>query len=293
MDNMTAKVSCFARAYHYKNNATWIFKDEVAEKILGEKEYQAIADNMAEGIAFFAPEFEGTKEDALAFIVEHQLAPSVLGRSAFCERHLQNEIRLGAEQYIIFASGYDTFAYRNKCEKIKIFELDLPQMLAEKSSHEKESFESEPNNRVMIPCNLEHSSWKADLEKEGYRKEKKTFGSLLGITYYLEKERFRKWIENISDCMSVGSAICLDFPCYMESEETKKNENLAKEAGESMKAKYSIKEMEEILSENGFLVYEHIGAKEMTEQYFEAYNKATGKAMSAPLGVEYVLAVKR
>ena len=27
MDNMTALVSAFARAYHYKNNDTWVFAD--------------------------------------------------------------------------------------------------------------------------------------------------------------------------------------------------------------------------------------------------------------------------
>lgn len=30
MDNMTAKVSCFARAYHYKNNSIHIFTDDIA-----------------------------------------------------------------------------------------------------------------------------------------------------------------------------------------------------------------------------------------------------------------------
>lgn len=32
MDNMTAKVSCFARAYHYNNNSIRIFTDDIAEK---------------------------------------------------------------------------------------------------------------------------------------------------------------------------------------------------------------------------------------------------------------------
>ena len=33
MDNMTAKVSCFARAYHFKNNEEWIFRDDKAEAL--------------------------------------------------------------------------------------------------------------------------------------------------------------------------------------------------------------------------------------------------------------------
>ena len=46
MDNMTAKVSCFARAYHYKNNSIHIFTDDIAEKLLGE-DYHQIAKSIS------------------------------------------------------------------------------------------------------------------------------------------------------------------------------------------------------------------------------------------------------
>lgn len=55
MDNMTAKVSCFARAYHNKNNETHIFADNVAELLLGE-DYERISKNMTDGLSFFFPE---------------------------------------------------------------------------------------------------------------------------------------------------------------------------------------------------------------------------------------------
>lgn len=90
MDNMTAKVSCFSRAYHYKNNAVHIFADTAAERLLGE-DYGQIAENMTAGLLFFFPDFKGTKEEGLRLIVEKQLAPSVLGRSAYCEEALANE----------------------------------------------------------------------------------------------------------------------------------------------------------------------------------------------------------
>ena len=64
MDNMTAKVSCFARAYHYNNNSIRIFTDDIAEKLLGE-DYNQIAKSMSDGIDFFCPGFEGTREEGL------------------------------------------------------------------------------------------------------------------------------------------------------------------------------------------------------------------------------------
>lgn len=50
--NLTALVSCFARAYHDKNYTYKIFRDEIASKILSEEEYDNIAKNMAQGIRF-------------------------------------------------------------------------------------------------------------------------------------------------------------------------------------------------------------------------------------------------
>lgn len=35
MDNMTAKVSCFARAYHHNVNEVHVFDDDMAGKLLG------------------------------------------------------------------------------------------------------------------------------------------------------------------------------------------------------------------------------------------------------------------
>jgi O-methyltransferase involved in polyketide biosynthesis len=65
---------------------------------------------MSEGIAFFNPSFVGTKEEALRWVVNHQLSPSPLGRAAFAEKMLENAVKIGAEQYLIFAAGYDTFS---------------------------------------------------------------------------------------------------------------------------------------------------------------------------------------
>lgn len=140
MDNMTAKVSCFARAYHYKNNRIRIFEDSAAEMLLG-SDYEQVASNMAEGIHFFFPEFHGTKEEGLRMIVDKQLSPSVLARSAFCEDKLKNEMEQGCRQYVLFAAGYDTFALRNEDSTLSIYELDLPEMLADKTERiKKEEF---------------------------------------------------------------------------------------------------------------------------------------------------------
>ena len=61
MVNMTAKVSCFARAYHYKNNSIHIFSDNIAEELLGD-DYNQIEKNMADGLDFSARDLKVQKK---------------------------------------------------------------------------------------------------------------------------------------------------------------------------------------------------------------------------------------
>lgn len=291
MDNMTAKVSCFARAYHYKNNSIRIFKDDIAEKLLGE-DYNQIAKSMSDGIDFFCPGFEGTREEGLRLILDRQLSPSVLGRSVFCESKLAYAIANGCKQYLVFAAGYDTYALRNKDSAIKVYELDYPELLKDKAERIKKA--NLKASAVNVPCDLADLEWKNELLTVGYDKDKKAFGSLLGISYYLKKVDFEQLVMSISEIMSEDSVICFDYPLVDESAETRKTQMLASEAGEQMKAVYSYKEIGMILDKHGFKIEEHLDENDMTYRYFREYNQANPMhQMNALVGVGYVNAVKR
>ena len=291
MDNMTAKVSCFARAYHYKNNSIRIFTDDIAEKLLGE-DYHQIAKSMSDGIDFFCPGFEGTREEGLRLILDRQLSPSVLGRSVFCESKLAYAIANGYKQYLVFAAGYDTYALRNKDSAIKVYELDYPELLKDKAERIKKA--NLKASAVNVPCDLADLEWKNELLTVGYDKDKKAFGSLLGISYYLKKVEFEQLVMSISEIMSEGSAICFDYSSVDESAETRKTQMLASEAGEQMKEVYSYKEIGMVLDKHGFKIEEHLDENDMTYRYFREYNQANPMhQMNAPVGVGYVYAVKR
>lgn len=290
MDHMTAKVSCFARAYHYKNNTAHIFTDNMAARLLGE-DYSKIAESMKKGIPFFLPEFKGTPEQGLRIIADKQLSPSVLGRSAYCEKMLANEMRFGCSQYVIFASGYDTYSLRHAEGPVSVFELDLPEVMEDKAERIAKAGLEE--NAVMVPCDLAKDEWVKKLLSSGYVIDKKSFGSLLGISYYLKKAEWESLLKQVAEIMPCDSAICFDYPDNDESHEAKVNKALANSAGEQMKALYTYEEMEKLLSGCGFKIYEHLNAKEITEQYFNEYNKLNPEhLMSAPEGVAYILAVR-
>ncbi len=113
MKNLTALVSCFARAYHTKQNTSWIFYDPAAPLLLG-KDYHAIAQHLITGRSFFLPGFEGSDKQALEKILNETLAPAVLLRSAFCKRAFETEKTLGCRQIVQFAAGYDSFFVTNQ-----------------------------------------------------------------------------------------------------------------------------------------------------------------------------------
>ena len=127
------------------------------------------------------------------------------------------------------------------------------------------------NNAAAVPCDLSEPQWKDHLTERGFRPDAKTFASLLGISYYLSGEAFKSLLKTLRSLLSEGSAICFDYP--------------SKDDG---------REMEALLEECGFLIYEHLNPQEMTAQYFSAYNeRCPDHGMEAPEGVGYILAAAR
>lgn len=294
MEHLTAKMSCFVRAYHTQTNDDWIFRDDAALQLLGAAEYAEIAAHLTQGIAFFMPDFSGTAEEGLRRIVEQQLAPSVLGRSAFCEAQLQNEMRLGCRQYLLFAAGYDSFSLRENAAGLTVFQLDLPSLLSDRRKRMAQFGLEARTKAVDIPCDLAQGGFVQALLQKGFRREEKAFASLLGISYYLKRADFRQLLGRIAGLLSEGSALCMDYPTETEDAENRKNRTLAAAAQEEMQARYGTREMEELLAGCGFLVYEHLDAAEMTARFFQPYNeKHPQRAMQAPEGVGYLLAVKK
>ena len=75
--------------------------------------------------------------------------------------------------------------------------------------------------------------------------------------------------------------------------ETRKNEVLVSGANEQMKAKYSYKDIKELLLVNGYEIVRHLDNNNMAKEYFSSYNKLNPtKRIISPVGVCYCLAKK-
>lgn len=299
---MTALVSAFSRAYHAQNAAVKIFDDGVARALLSDEEYGFISKSMAEGISFFSPGFSGSGEEALRFVVDEYLSPSPLGRAAFAEAALKTAVRIGARQYVLLGAGYDTFAYRQSdwARTLQIFELDRTDAAGDKRARLARAGIDLPANLHFADADLADAGWAAALAAcPGYDPSRITFCSLLGVTYYLEKTVFCGVLAALNGLLTTGSTLVFDYPdenSYNDAAgpRAKKQALLAGGAKEAMRACYSYEELERLLSDNGFLIYEHLAPEEITAQYFAAHNAADpDHAMTAFDNVNYCLAVRR
>lgn len=287
LDNMTALISCFARCYHTENSNIKIYDDVLARKILSDEEYKNISFSMTSGISFFNADYNGN--DSLGWIVNNHLAPSILARSSFNERHLNNEIKLGLRQYVLLGSGYDTSGYKVN-DKVDVFEVDKEEMIKDKKRRI-ELAKIDYKGVYYVGCDF-NGDWINLLLEEGFDRNKKTLFSILGVSYYLEKYVFFRMIKLLADNMEKGSSIIFDYP-VREDDYNREKEDLAKEAGEEMKSKYSREDILKLGVLCGLQVYEDLDSTDIDRDYFYDYNTMNpNNRIYAPKGVNYCLLVK-
>ena len=179
-------------------------------------------------------------------------------------------------------------------ERIEPFAAEMSAALKDADKQARIAKAGLESSAVYVPCDLADPAWKDRLTEGGFVPGQKAFCSLLGISYYLDKDAFRSLLTALGSLLCDGSALCLDYPSPEDSSETRTNQALARGAGEQMKAQYTVREMETLLAECSFLVYEHLDHTAMTGQYFAEYNQSSpDHPLEAPKGVCYLLAVRK
>ena len=139
-----------------------------------------------------------------------------------------------------------------------------------------------------------NKDWINDLINSNYQKTEKTFCSMLGISYYLDKDTFKNTIKRLSNIIPKGSTILFDYPNILETKKEKLNQQLAACANEEMKSIYSYEDIENIAGDSNMLIYEHLNHNDIDNTYFNDYNTLNpNDKIIAPIGVSYVMLVKR
>lgn len=273
-ESITSKICAFARAYHSNYNTKKIFDDYLAFDLLGKDEYEYLKELMIKKVET-APDDKFKCKNWNLFLDEY-ISPIPLSRIAYTEDKLKEFAnRYDGCQYVICGAGLDSFSFRNENSNIEIFELDHPNTQNHKIQRIKQLEWIIPAKVHLAPIDFEHHAMDEILMKSGYDRNKKTFFSILGVSYYLTSDTLKRTLQSISRISSLGSIVLFDYPeaeLWQDEkapDRVKKLRSLTKELGENMTDGFNMNELSKILSDSGFHVIEHLTPKQIQKKYFE------------------------
>lgn len=296
--SITSLISAYARVYHTETESEPIFSDHAARKLFTREEYENIGNYIAGGIDFFAPELKAacaSRDKIISHIVKNDLAPTPVCRAAYCEEALETAVKTGTKQYVILGAGLDTFAQRHPdfLSRHKIYEVDHPLTQADKRERLSRAGFEENKNHIFVPADFEKNDLAAALDAAGFDRQKKTFFSLLGVSYYIGKDETAELLRTLSSLSSDGSTLLFDYASagifLSDVPRVERMLGMAKAGGEEMRSSYDYFAMEQMLSDAGFLIYELLTPKDIESRFIR------GKAndMHAFENINYIQAVKK
>lgn len=294
---MTAEVSAFVRAYHTAEGGK-ICNDPLAVKLLGEGRFGQIAAQMTAGREWFLPGDTGTQEEALRCIVNQKLGPAVLARAAWWEQEQRRELTMGLKQVLLLGAGLESLPCRQtaEMERMSFYEVDTPVVLAEKEKRLREVGITTPRNVYRVGVDLAEDWEKTLLEMTPFATEQRTLTALLGVVYYLPRAAMEALLKRLAAITPRGSSLLFDCPMrdFGTGEDAAGQQRaLAKGAGEAMEQGYTLPELALMLERHGFLIYEDMGPKEITERFYARYNETHPESPVLPLpGTALVLAAR-
>lgn len=295
--SVTAEVSAFVRAYHTAGGGE-ICNDPLAVKLLGVGRFGQIAAQMTAGREWFLPGDTGIQEEALRRILNQKLGPAVLARAAWWEQELRRELTMGLKQVLLLGAGLESLPCRQTAEMgwMSFYEVDTPVVLAEKEKRLREVGITTPRNVYRVGVDLAEDWEKTLLEMTPFATEQRTLTALLGVVYYLPRAAMEALLKRLAAITPRGSSLLFDCPMrdFGTGEDAAGQQRaLAKGAGEAMEQGYTLPELALMLERHGFLIYEDMGPREITERFYARYNEGHPESPVLPLpGTALVLAAR-
>lgn len=194
-------------------------------------------------------------------------------RSRFSEDQLAEAVSRGATQCVVLGAGLDTFAYRNPYEGLQVFEVDHPATQAWKRHQLELTGIAVPPSLTFVPVDFETQTLQDGLATGGFRFDRITFFSWLGVVPYLTDEAFESTLRLIAS-MPEGSGVVFDYGATRDALSPREQEARdalsarVAAAGEPFKLFLDPKETAIRLKALGFGDVEDLGAQELNARYF-------------------------
>jgi methyltransferase (TIGR00027 family) len=132
-------------------------------------------------------------------------------RTRFFDDYLLNATRQGLHQVVLLAAGLDSRAYRLAWpEGVRLFELDLPEMLDFKEHVLNGQGAVARCHRVALPLDL-RGEWTAPLIKAGFQPIEPTAWLAEGLLIYLSADEAGHLLTTVGHLSAAGSQVAFEF----------------------------------------------------------------------------------
>lgn len=160
--------------------------------------------NDPDKIAAFREQLEGVLPGAYHF----QNA-----RTKHIDTRLEKALADGFRQVVMLGAGFDTRAYRfgESAPDVRFFEVDLPELQAEKKAKITEIFGSLPANVVYMPLDFNKEPLSRLLDAPGFDRSRPTFFNWEGVSYYLTAEGVEATLAFVANQCAADSKILFDY----------------------------------------------------------------------------------
>ena len=267
-ESVTAKICAFVRAWHSNYSRNKIYDDYLAYDFMGKDEYDSIYKMISGGIDGSQ---QLSKEDTEQVIGEY-FAPIPLSRIHFNESRLEDFAKEnGKIQYVICGAGSDTFSFRNTNDNIEIFEIDHPDTQRYKLERINELEWNIRSNVHFVPVDFEKERMCSKLIEAGFDPAKKTFFSILGVSYYLTLDVFADTLRQMAELSALGSEVVFDYPIRSGDfpRRVAHLEEITEALGEVMRGGFDYNEVSRALYSLGFQIDTYMPPEKVQSEYFD------------------------
>ena len=195
-------------------------------------------------------------------------------RSRYVEDKLAEAVAQGVRQYVVLGAGLDTFAYRNRFDSLRVFEVDFPATQEWKKQMLARAFIPVPAGLTFVPLDFERHTLSEGLRDSGFDADEPAFFGWLGVIPYLTREAFRATLGTIGQ-LAAPSGVGFDYavaPQRLSPEGRVAFRALAARvaaAGEPFQLFFTPEEMDAELGRAGFHRTEQLDSEQLNEAYFK------------------------
>ena len=207
--------------------------------------------------------------------------PGTLGgiicRTRFIDDALRDALKEGINQVVILGAGFDSRAYRiPRIDKARVFEVDHPTAQAWKRTCLEKIMGTLPPNVIFVPIDFKNQDLGTALAAAGFRTDVQSFFIWEGVTQYIGKEAVDKTFQFVKSTAPGSRIVFTYIPQGIINstvEAGRKVTSVARSQGMPWIFGIDPDNLDQYLSERGFVLMEEVGASDYQEHYLNPIHR--------------------